>query len=94
MRADEGIARSGLFAVTAVMFVAALTIPEAFDDLPGGLPGPLLLVGCYVLVRVLHLAIYWFASEEDAALRRQVRRLSLTMIPPDPSGRCCGCSPE
>jgi len=80
VRADEGTARFGLFAVMAVMFVMSLTIPEAFDDLPGGLHGPLVVVGCYVAVRVLHLVLYWFASENDAALRRQVTRVSVVML--------------
>ena len=40
VRADEGVVRIGLFAVMATMFVVAVTIPEAFTDLPGGLSGP------------------------------------------------------
>jgi len=79
VRADEGAARFGLFVVMGVMFVAALTIPEAFDDLPGGLRGPLVLVGCYAAVRSLHLALYWFASAGDAGLRRQIRAMVVVM---------------
>ncbi len=33
--ADEGAVRAALFAAMGAMFVLALAIPEAFDDLPG-----------------------------------------------------------
>jgi len=39
VRADEGACRVVMFAAMATMFVFALTIPEAFDDLPVGCPG-------------------------------------------------------
>ena len=38
----------------AAIFVVALTIPEAWHDAPGGLDGPLVLVGAYLLVRCVH----------------------------------------
>jgi low temperature requirement protein LtrA len=52
--------------------VASLAIPEAFDDLPGGLSGPLVLVVCYAIVRFLHIGVYLVAAGGDLALRRQV----------------------
>jgi hypothetical protein len=39
----------------AAIFVVALTIPEAWQDAPGGLNGPLVLVGAYLVVRCVHL---------------------------------------
>jgi hypothetical protein len=51
-RADEGVLRTGMVVAMAAMFVIALTIPEAWRDAPGGLNGPLVLVGAYLLVRV------------------------------------------
>jgi low temperature requirement protein LtrA len=44
-RADEGLLRAGMVVAMAAMFVVALTIPEAWRDKPGGLNGPLVLVG-------------------------------------------------
>jgi hypothetical protein len=46
----------------AAMFVIALTIPEAWQDAPGGLNGPLVLVGAYLLVRCVHLTVYAVAA--------------------------------
>ncbi len=45
-RADEGLVRAGMAVAMAAIFVVALTIPEAWQDAPGGLSGPLVLVGC------------------------------------------------
>jgi hypothetical protein len=51
----EGVLRAGMVVAMAAMFVIALTIPEAWQDAPGGLNGPLVLVGAYLLVRCVHL---------------------------------------
>ena len=50
---------SAMFGAMAALFVAALTIPEAFDDLPGGLSGPVVFAVCYFAVRLPHLAMFW-----------------------------------
>jgi low temperature requirement protein LtrA len=49
-RADEGVLRAGMAVAMAAIFVVALTIPEAWQDAPGGLDGPLVLVGAYLEV--------------------------------------------
>jgi low temperature requirement protein LtrA len=71
-RADEGVLRAGMAVAMAAMFVIALTIPEAWQDAPGGLDGPLVLVGAYLLVRCVHLTLYAVAAIGDQGLRRQV----------------------
>ena len=53
--------------------------PEAFDDLPGGLSGPVVLAVCYLLFRAMHLVMYMIISREDAGLRRQVLRFALSV---------------
>jgi low temperature requirement protein LtrA len=72
VRGDRGVLRAALVVVMVTMFVACLAIPEAFHDEPGGLDGPVTLVVCYGLVRLVHLAVYLAAAGEDRALRRQV----------------------
>ena len=49
-------------------------MPEAFDDLPGGLDGPVVVAGAYLAVRLLHLAMFWLAArtEHDRGLRAQL----------------------
>ena len=74
VKADEGHARAAFIAVMAAMFVASLAIPESFDDLPGGLSGPLTLAVCYGIVRLVHLGFFAYAARNahDAALMRQL----------------------
>ena len=77
-RADEGLVRAGMAVAMAAIFVVALTIPEAWQDAPGGLNGPLVLVGAYLLVRCVHLPLYAVAATDDRELRR---RLTITWGP-------------
>ncbi len=76
VQAEEGLGRVAMFGAMAAMFVLALAVPEAFHDLRGGLPGPVVVALAYLAVRVLHLAMFFLASDEDAGLRRQVWRFS------------------
>jgi low temperature requirement protein LtrA len=63
----------------AAMFVLALCIPEAFDDLPGGLQGPVVVALCYLIFRAMHLVMFMILSREDAGLRKQVLRFGLSV---------------
>jgi low temperature requirement protein LtrA len=80
VRADEGLCRVVMFAAMAALFVAALTIPEAFVDAPGGLSGPVVFAVCYFLVRAAHLVLFWIAAESDPGLRHQLRRWTPSVI--------------
>ena len=80
VRADEGVLRLAMFGAMATMFVAALTIPEAFDDLPGGLSGPVVFAGCYFLFRMLHLGVFWVTAAGDAGLRAQLLRFAPAVL--------------
>ena len=82
-RADEGVVRLTMIVAMAAMFIVALAIPESFDDLPGGLFAPFVLAGCYVLVRLGHIACYLVAAADDAGLRRQ---LWVTAVPVTAAG--------
>jgi low temperature requirement protein LtrA len=82
-QADEGVVRLTMIVAMAAMFIVALSIPESFADLPGGLFAPFVLAGCYVLVRLGHLACYLVAAGDDAGLRRQ---LLVTAVPVTAAG--------
>ena len=77
--AEERPIKLAILAGMAAMFVLALCIPEAFDDLPGGLSGPVVLAVCYLLFRAMHLVMYLIISREDAGFRRQVFRFALSV---------------
>lgn len=79
-RADEGPLRVSMFLAMAGFFIVALTIHEAFADLPGGLPGPVVFVVAYAVIRLAHLVVYWFAAGDDAELRRTIQRTLATAL--------------
>lgn len=80
VKADEGTGRLAMFVAMASMFVFALAIPEAFDDAAGGLSGPMLVVGCYFVFRMVHLVLFWFISADDPGLRAQLLRFLPSML--------------
>ena len=74
VQAEEGLGRAAMFTAMAAMFVMALAVPEAFDDLPGGLDGPVVVAFAYLSIRLLHLGMFWLAArtEHDRGLRAQL----------------------
>jgi low temperature requirement protein LtrA len=82
VQADEGVGRAAMFGAMAAMFVMALTVPEAFDDIDGGLEGPVVLAFAYLAVRLLHLTIFWLAAGagHDYALRGQLLRFAPSVL--------------
>jgi low temperature requirement protein LtrA len=78
VQAEEGLGRAAMFAAMAAMFVMALAVPEAFEDLEGGLDGPVVVAFAYLAVRVLHLGMFWMAArtEDDRGLRVQLLRFA------------------
>jgi low temperature requirement protein LtrA len=78
--ADEGEIKLVMLVAMAAMFLIALCIPEAFDDAPGGLSGPVVLAICYLVFRLMHLVLFWILSENDPGLRRQVLRFAPAVL--------------
>ncbi|GAA3689259.1 low temperature requirement protein A [Arthrobacter ginkgonis] len=79
VKADEGPTEIAMFAGMGGMLVMALSIPEAFEDLGGGFLGPLVFALGYLVVRLVHLILFAFASKGDPALRKQVSLFAVTM---------------
>ena len=73
-------ARILMFIAMGSMFLLAITIPESFDDLEGGLNGPVVVALCYLFFRFLHLALYWISSRDDPGLRKQLVRFTPSVI--------------
>ena len=80
VRAEQGAMRIGLFAAMGAVFVQAITIPEAFDDLPGGLDGPVVVAVCYLVFRMLHLGLFYLLSGDDSGLRGQLLRFTPAVL--------------
>jgi low temperature requirement protein LtrA len=69
---EEGVVRIAMFGAMAAFLVAALCVPEAFDD------SALLFAVAYAGVRIAHLALYALGSREDPNLRASVIALSMS----------------
>jgi low temperature requirement protein LtrA len=69
---EEGAVRIAFFAAMAGLLVAALCVPEAFDD------RALAFAIAYGVVRAAHIALFLLASREDSSLRRSVLGLAIS----------------
>lgn len=92
--ADHGVLRVGLPAAMVGIFIVALTIPEAYDDLPGGWHGPLVLVVAYTVVRAIHAVLYVLVAGDDQELRRRVVVTQLISTAPAVTGLVFGALVE
>ncbi|MGH2801911.1 MAG: low temperature requirement protein A, partial [Thermoleophilaceae bacterium] len=68
---EEGFVRFAIFAAMAGLLVAALCVPEAFDD------SALLFACAYGLVRGAHIALFVVASRDDPGFRASVTGLGI-----------------
>ncbi|MFN8122820.1 MAG: low temperature requirement protein A [Thermoleophilia bacterium] len=66
---EEGWVRLVIFAAMAGLLVAALCIPQAFEDLG------LLFAGAYAVVRLAQIALFFIAAQDDPQLRRSITGL-------------------
>ncbi|MGK5441933.1 low temperature requirement protein A [Micromonospora sp. URMC 105] len=71
VRADRGVLPLIGFVTLAGTFLLALSMPAAFVDRPGGLNGPLVFAGCYLLVRMSQLSVLGWVQWPDPARRRR-----------------------
>ena len=89
-QADQGVLRAGLAVATGLMFVVAVTIPDAFSHEEGPHPAAFLLIVCYFLVRGVHTFLYLLAAQGDRALERQVLRTNILAAVPSFVLLCLG----
>ncbi len=73
---DQATMKALMLVAMAAMFLIALCIPEAFDDGPGGLLGPLVLALCYLVFRLMHLGMFFYLAGDDDMLKRQLLRFT------------------
>jgi low temperature requirement protein LtrA len=89
-QADKGVLRAGLAVATGLMFIVAVTIPDAFSHDEGPNPAAFLLIACYFAVRAVHASLYILAAQGDRSLERQVLRTTLLAAGPSAILLCLG----
>jgi low temperature requirement protein LtrA len=88
--ADRGVVQAGMTLAMIAVFVVALAIPEAYDDLPGGWYAPLVVALAYLFVRLVHTTLYVIVAGDDRALRRQVIGTQLVAMLPSATALIVG----
>ncbi len=68
---EEGVVRLTIFGAMAALLVAALCVPEAFDQ------SALLFACAYGVVRIAHIVLFLLASRDEPELRRSVTGLAI-----------------
>ncbi|MFG1719419.1 low temperature requirement protein A [Micromonospora sp. B006] len=71
-RADQGVLPLVGFITMAATFLLVLSEPDAFENNPGGLPGPLVFAGCYFVIRMAQLAVFGCLDRSDPVRRRRL----------------------
>jgi low temperature requirement protein LtrA len=69
---EDDVVRLVIFTAMASVLIAALCVPEAFDDLA------LTFALAYGVVRTAHIALFWIASRENPDLRHSVAGLAVS----------------
>ncbi|MFI2386275.1 low temperature requirement protein A [Micromonospora sediminicola] len=72
LRADQGVLPLVGFVTVAATFLLVLSVPGAFVDRPGGLPGPLVFAGSYFVIRMAQLAVLGWTDRADPVRRRRL----------------------
>ncbi|MFW7415534.1 low temperature requirement protein A [Demequina sp. SO4-18] len=80
MRADKGLPLAGFIVSMVAVFGLTVTIPDLWEAEGGGL-APMAFTALYVLIRVIHSAVYYFGSRDDDRVRRQVLLSTAAWIP-------------
>ncbi|SBT65353.1 Low temperature requirement protein LtrA [Micromonospora sediminicola] len=80
-RADQGSLPLVGFVTVAATFLLVLSAPSAFNDRPGGLPGPLVFAGCYFVIRMAQLTVFGRVDRTDPVRRwRFLLRLTVPTV--------------
>ena len=80
LRADRGLPLAGFIVAMMAVFGISLTVLGLWDA-EGGSFAPVAFAGLYMVIRVVHGAVYLFGSREDPRLRRQIMLTGAAWIP-------------
>ncbi|MEO3818940.1 low temperature requirement protein A [Plantactinospora sp. B24E8] len=80
VRADVGVIRAGTLLAMAALFVAALVMPDAWRSDHVGMAAPLILVGAYVALRLVHFLLYYRVAVDDPRVRARLRWIAVPIV--------------
>ncbi|MCU0277642.1 MAG: low temperature requirement protein A [Candidatus Nanopelagicales bacterium] len=68
-----------MFVAMAAIMILALLMPDFFDDTRGASVA-MVAAAAYVMVRLMHLALFYFAGRDDPGITRAALRLGRTVV--------------
>ncbi|ASW55175.1 low temperature requirement protein A [Plantactinospora sp. KBS50] len=80
VRTDRGVVPPLVFGLATILFILAVTLPEAFVDRDGGLSGPMVFAAGYVVARAGALILLNAAHEMRSGWRRMLRTWSPLLV--------------
>ncbi|MEU7615291.1 low temperature requirement protein A [Micromonospora rifamycinica] len=80
VRHDSTVVRLSTAGIMTAVLLIGLAIPQAFVPLPDSLPGPLLVIGCYIFIQLMQGLIFRQIVREHADLRGAGSRFAGTAI--------------
>jgi low temperature requirement protein LtrA len=79
VRVDQGLVQVSMFVAMAAIMILALLMPDFFDDTRGASVA-MVAAAAYVVVRIMHLGLFYVAGRDDPGIARAVLRLSRTVV--------------
>ncbi|MGC4788797.1 low temperature requirement protein A [Micromonospora sp. DT178] len=76
VRLGEGFVPVLMVVGMAALFCFALSLPQAFSDATDVAAGPMVVALSYVVIRGVHLALYWHVAQEKPGERRLLLKYS------------------
>ncbi|MCM0676106.1 low temperature requirement protein A [Micromonospora phytophila] len=80
IRLGEGFVPVLMVIVMAALFCFALALPQAFADSKQTAAGPMVVAISYVVIRAVHLLLYWHVAQEKPGERRLLLRYSPELL--------------
>ena len=79
IRIDEGVVQVALFVAMAALMLLALLMPDFFDD-ERGASVAMIAAAAYVVVRLMHLVLFYVGGHSDPGIAGAVARLARTVV--------------
>ncbi|MFD0971342.1 low temperature requirement protein A [Plantactinospora endophytica] len=77
IRSADNARRLVIFAAVALTLMLGVALPQTFQYVAGGLPGPMVVVTSYAAARLLHLVAFWRVLRHDPGPRAVVARAAV-----------------
>ncbi|MGW4500389.1 low temperature requirement protein A [Micromonospora sp. NPDC004336] len=80
VRLGEGFVPALMVVGMAALFCFALSLPQAFGDVRDVAAGPMVVALSYLVIRLVHLLLYWHVARERPGERRMLLKYSPELV--------------